>query len=129
MLNKLRLLYALLACFVVLGLSGCLNDRPVLVSQYFRADIIFSEPLSVQEVEQRGLDDVRKSAVDDRNIPQVPFGFMNKEWVEMKSKIKPGDRLVAFNTPKEYWDNLAGMKGYALIRGEILVDVLITVVN
>jgi hypothetical protein len=108
-------------------LTGCATDRPKPLSQCFQENIIFSEPLTVQEVERRAMADAKQSTRDD--IPQVPFGFLNEQWKKMKAKVKPGDRLVAFDTPQEDWDNLGGMTGYALIRGDLLIDIIVTRMN
>ena len=97
------------------------------VAEYFQDDIILSQPLTVQEIERRAIDAVKKSTRDD--IPQVPFGFINEHWETIKAEMKQGDTLVAFDTPQRDWDNLGGMRGYALIRGKMLINVIITECN
>ena len=108
---------------------GCATRgfHPMPVTNYFRDNILFSEPKSAEEVKTAGMVLARKSNRDD--LPALPFGFSNDCWQQMKRKIKPGDKLVFFRSPEEDWEQLRGMEGYALVRGRMLIDVLITKIN
>ena len=50
-------------------------------------------------------------------VPQLPFGHLNKCWVELTAQLLPGDELWSFKTT---WDGNWGRKeilsGYAIVR-------------
>ena len=54
------------------------------------------------------------------------FGAMSREWEALKSKMLDGDTLWMFRSPKETWDEYMGVEGYAVMRGNDLVDFVIT---
>jgi hypothetical protein len=73
-------------------------------------DIVVRGPLSIRSAEEEGLRDVRDCA----HCPQVPFGYMHREWQQFKRQIRPGDALVFFHCEtKGQWGLL---EGYAIIR-------------
>lgn len=63
------------------------------------------------------------------DIPKVPFGFSNADWIIFKKKVRPGDRIVQYTTDERSFQNLAGEAAYALIRRNCLVDTFVTVRN
>lgn len=48
------------------------------------------------------------------------------EWKKFKGKIKPGDELWHFCSPGPTWENMMGWEGYAIFRGNRLVDTFTT---
>jgi hypothetical protein len=60
---------------------------------------------------------------------KLPFGFMNPEWVRLKQKMERGDQLWEFSSPADYWANLAGSGGIALVRNGKVIDTLTLIMN
>ena len=58
-----------------------------------------------------------------------PYGVPNKEWEELKSQMKEEDEIRTFSSPKDYWENLAGRAGYALVRKGKAIAGIITLMN
>ena len=58
-----------------------------------------------------------------------PYGVPSEEWEELKSQMKEGDEIRAFSSPKDYWENLAGRSGYALVREGKAIAGIITMMN
>ena len=58
-----------------------------------------------------------------------PYGVSGEEWKELKSQMKEGDEIRAFSSPKDYWENLAGRAGYALVREGKAIAGIITMMN
>jgi hypothetical protein len=79
-------------------------------------------PLTIEQVEQETLDDEIKKYPD---VPQVPFGFQNKEWKKLKSKYKDGDEFFFYWSDPVSWFYLRGESGYVLIRQNKVVDKIV----
>lgn len=87
----------------------------------FSSDYVISRALTIEEVEKYELvmmSEIKKIRPD---IPEVPFGFENVEWIAFKSIIRPGDKLVHYSTDSLSWQHLAGDMGYAIIRSGCVV--------
>jgi len=67
-------------------------------------------PQTVAEIEAHSIQELRSAP---SHIPRVPFGKSNAEWVALKSRLHPGDRIIKFRTP------ITG--GYVAIRQRCLV--------
>lgn len=79
-------------------------------------------PLTIEQIEQEGLERIRTSSRSD--VPQVPFGYENDKWNELKSQYKDGDEFYFFaldprNSPSYY-----GTSGYVLIRDNQIVGMI-----
>jgi hypothetical protein len=68
--------------------------------------------LTISDVEARSLAGMKARP----DVPQVPFGYSNDEWLSLKSKVKPGDSLHDFET------DVTG--GILLVRGDCVIDQL-----
>jgi hypothetical protein len=66
---------------------------------------------------------------DDGRVPHVPFGFVSQKWIEFKSQMQAGDKIYYYSSSPESWKNLAGREGYALFRGEQLIDEFLVMMN
>jgi len=99
------------------------------ISDYFQLgfSVEIKGPLTIEEVEKESLDELSKSSRKD--IPKVPFGFNNDNWNEFKSKYNDGDELYFFTSDEKSWSGLYGREGYALIRNEKVVLVIITILS
>ena len=72
---------------------------------------------TVEEAEQLHM------VTDDRlgNKP-MPFGFQNREWIQMRDNLEPGDELWIFEIPADSRDELAGWSGIAVVRSGKVKD-------
>jgi hypothetical protein len=59
----------------------------------------------------------------------VPFGFMNKQWVQFKSGLREGDELREFSSSADSWRHLAGRAGICIVRKGRIVDSIVTRLN
>lgn len=50
-------------------------------------------------------------------------------WKRLLDAYREGDELWEFSSPAHYWQNLAGRGGVALVRGGIVVDSVVSVMN
>ncbi|MCP4263248.1 MAG: hypothetical protein GY774_37930 [Planctomycetes bacterium] len=99
------------------------------ISDYFQMGFLIEVrgPMTIAEVEKESLDKLSKSSRQD--IPKVPFGFMNDDWNDFKSKYKDGDEIYYFTSYENSWKGLYGRAGYVLIRNENVVAVIITILS
>lgn len=58
-----------------------------------------------------------------------PFGFANRSWESLKAEMTPGDELWTFSSPGDYWKNLAGSAGIALVRDGKPIRTITTLMN
>ena len=68
--------------------------------------------MSVEQLEARSLQEMKEHP----DVPQVPFGYENAAWLELKEKMRPGDTLHDFET------DVTG--GVILVRGDCAIDQL-----
>jgi hypothetical protein len=55
--------------------------------------------------------------------------LLDEQWLQFKDKMEKGDELFYFRTPQKTWTELSprcGMEGYALVRGDKVVEVILT---
>jgi hypothetical protein len=76
-------------------------------------------PLTVAQVEQESLERIKTSSRND--VPQVPFGFQNDNWIKFKSQYKDGDEVYFFGSELT--------RGYVLIHKNLVVDTIVTDVS
>ena len=75
------------------------------------------DPVDIDEIES---DWLNKSG---------PYGVPKEAWIKMKSQMVEGDEIRAFSAPEEYWKNLAGRAGYALVREGKVIASIVTMMN
>jgi hypothetical protein len=51
------------------------------------------------------------------------------KWEVFKKIYESGDELWFFNSPNSYWENLAGRRGYMIIRNKKIEHILLTALN
>ena len=62
---------------------------------------------------------------EDGTSRQVPFGYCNRDWMELVNAMQEGDELWSYSSSDESWANLAGRAGLVLLRdGEVIAGVL-----
>lgn len=50
-------------------------------------------------------------------------------WKTLLDAYQDGDELWEFSSPEDYWRNLAGRGGVALVRNGEIVDTVVTIIN
>jgi hypothetical protein len=90
------------------------TDRCAKVPDHLR---LLESPKSVAQVEAESLAEIAK---DPDRIPQVPFGFASRQWLEFKAQVRDGDTLVKYHG--------GGPGGYLLVRNGCFVNAFNTTV-
>lgn len=121
----------LLSLLWILATAATANDwdgenDSLSVSVLTRQGWVFSEPVTVEEIESRSLAELRKT---NGHAPMVPFGGRNAAWEDFKAHVQPGDQIVYFRSPQDTWEGLYGRAGYALVREGVVVHAILTLVN
>lgn len=93
------------------------------------SDLAASTPMTIVEIERKQMEEIDRMTQVRSDIPRVPFGFANADWIIFKKKVRPGDKIVQYSTDERSFRNLAGEAGYALIRHNCLVDTFVTTRN
>jgi hypothetical protein len=122
---KKALIFVCLTAVVSFATAGA----PKKLCQDLPSGLVFSAPLTIAEIERRQLKEINQMLKLRPDIPKVPFGFSNADWIIFKKKVRPGDRIVQYSTDERSFQNLAGEAGYAIIRHNCLVDTLVTARN
>lgn len=69
-------------------------------------------PFTIEQIEQKALERIRESP----DVPQVPFGYDNDKWNELKSQYKDGDEFYLYSLDPRDSPSYYGTAGYVLIR-------------
>lgn len=122
----------LIFIIVTLFSYGCASTpieqepEPVRLSELEKQGFEITEQKSINDIEEKSAKDMAQAQT---SCPKVPFGCLNKEWNNFKSKIKNGDTVIYFKSPKEHWAALYGRAGYAIVRDGILIDSILVTIN
>lgn len=77
--------------------------------------VLKADLLSQKSIEQIELAEIVLDPLSA--VPSIPFGHLNKSWVDLTSQLLPGDELWSFKTT---WDGNWGRKeirsGYTIVR-------------
>ena len=122
---------------VIFAVGLLLLSRPVAggefdsLSSLLEAGWTASQPMTVEEIEERELARIRETSrlPHMQDVPDVPFGYVNDKWQALLEKREPGDIIVQLNSPEEYWAQLAGWTGYAVVREDQIIGTLAVAVN
>jgi hypothetical protein len=98
---------------------------PVHLEKTLERELIVNETKGFSDIEGLSRMEISKSP----DVPQVPFGYMNEKWQAFKMKYNKGDCLVHFTTSEAAWKRLAGLEGYAILRGKKVIDVFVVRIN
>ena len=131
-LNKVNFRIPLLFGLLAISLPISARDFTSTLQELTDAGWHVSEPLTVEAVESQSLADLRdylEKANARKDVPLVPFGYANAEWLIFKKQIRPMDQLVLLMSPAESWGQLAGWRGYAIVRDGAIVDSFVTEIN
>ena len=74
-------------------------------------------PFTIEQIEQKALERIRESP----DVPQVPFGYGNDKWNELKSQYKDGDEFYLYSLDPHDSPSYYGTVGYVLIRDNQIV--------
>jgi hypothetical protein len=93
-----------------------------------------TEKTTVEEVEaeraeqKRKLDEFHRRHGRDPEEVRAEWARatgLKDPWEALKRKMRPGDELYKFTSPRETWANLAGRAGIALVRqGEVIATMI-----
>ena len=83
-------------------------------------------PLTIAQVEEMLFGTPWDSEDTIRTYESTNLG---KVWVSIKTRYKGGDELYFFTSDERSWAELNGQRGYALIRKNQVVDLLVTFMN
>lgn len=111
-----------LICSSACGSSSCNVEQ---LKKSIGREIIVSKAQELSVIEENSL---RKITLNP-DVPHKPFGFRNEKWLAFKNKFQHGDCLIHFTTPDEAWKRLAGLEGYAIIRGNEVIGVFVLKVS
>jgi len=82
-----------------------------------------SRSYSIQEIERAELAQIEAFVKVSPDIPKLPFGFQNPEWIYLKSIVQPGDKIVYFRwRPRPQ----ASDAGVALVRACRVIHQIVT---
>lgn len=122
-----RSVYLLIASWFLISFSAC-EPSSCNVEQLTKKldrEIIVSAAEDFSIIEENSL---RKISLNP-DVPQKPFGYRQEKWLTFKNKFQHGDCLIHFTTPDEAWKRLAGLEGYAIIRGNEVIAVFVLKVS
>ncbi len=54
---------------------------------------------------------------------------LREAWQKLKSEMRPGDRILRFESSAASWEDLAGRAGIALVRDGEAIDAIVTLMN
>jgi hypothetical protein len=122
-----RLVYSLFATWLLICSSTCepSSCNVEKLKKTLEREIIVSKTQEFSDIEKKSL----KKISLNPDVPQKPFGYRHEKWLAFKNKFQHGDCLIHFITPEEAWKRLAGLEGYAIIRGNEVVAVFILKVS
>lgn len=122
----------LLICLLATSSLASAGDSASTLMELLDSGWSVSDPLTVETVEAQSLAKLR-GYLDGPNarkdIPQLPFGFLNDSWRQFKKQIQPDDNLLLLASPAESWEQLWGWRGYIIVRNGTVVDSFLTVMN
>lgn len=95
----------------------------------FPSDYAVSPPQTVKEIERQEMAELAHWRKIVGDLPEVPFGSGNADWVAFKKSMKPRDKIVRYRSSQHSWEHLAGEAGIALLRSGCIVKTMTTMVN
>ena len=121
---------AILAAFLcLLSATAIADDEAYTLKRLHAEGWSISEPLLVEEIERKSLNEIKKAIERNKNIPLLPFGLQNDRWLGFKKLMLKGERLYYISSPASDWEQLRGTAGYAIIREGKVVYYFRTMVN
>lgn len=57
------------------------------------------------------------------------YGVPKNKWMALKAQMVDGDKIRAFNSPKDFWYHCVGRTGYAIVRNGEAVAGIVTMRN
>jgi len=121
------LLLFLISCNIKSQTKDSLENKIYIekIKEMYGSDVDYQGPVSIKEIEKEYIITIEK----DGKKTTLPFGYLNDDWIEIKSKMRKGDKIFKFTTDQESWANLAGREGVLVLRGNVVVGQLITTMN
>ena len=78
---------------------------------------LLAQNYSVSELESLGL----RFAARNPAVPQVPFAYAHRGWIQMRDLYRPGDELREFDSP-HLGPGGSSPDGFVLMRGKCMIS-------
>ncbi len=95
------------------------------IKEIYGLDVTINGPFDILEIEKKHMVVVENSSKKD----SIPFGYINFQWNDIKLKIQEGDKIFEFSTGPDSWQNLSGREGVIVLREDVVVGTIITLLN
>ena len=66
---------------------------------------------------------------DSPDVPEKYRELERRQWEEARRRVRSGEELWFFDNGPEKWKALCGRAGYAVVRGGVVVDAILTRMN
>ena len=119
----IKIISSVLAVIFIVGCSFYINKLyagevcDIKVAKKDFTDLIFTGPITIDEV----------ISIYDKEVAKYQNKTLVKNWLEFREEAKNSGCVFAFTSSQESWNSLSGTKGFALVRGEKIVNIFITV--
>ena len=70
-----------------------------------------------------------KIELNNIEVDAPPHGVAFEDWLKIDTMKQDGDEIWRFDSPIEYWDNLCGRAGIALVRKKRVILSIVTFMN
>jgi hypothetical protein len=117
-MNKISIILAF-SFFVSGQVFACDKDTPAFSEIQNSGKHTISGPFSIEKLEQEHMVEIRETK------QTLPFGYVNKEWNQLKSQYKDGDQFFFV----KYEDGMFFMGQHVLVRHGCIIGVLIGAVS
>ena len=122
----MRLHLAVLLLAVAQSALASCPDKAVHLSELESKGIVYSSRLRIQDVERREAVTIPTANGTTRTLP---FGYSNKGWKALRSRMKSGDYVASFFANPTPQNPLSGATGYMLVRGSCVIESLLTSIS
>jgi hypothetical protein len=128
------ILVAVLALSCQPGIKGCRSmlrrgEVSKIINKYWKrtgGNFRVRGPLSIAQVQE----ELFGRPLNSSDIHGAQGSTdLAKAWDSVKAKYREGDELYFFTADERSWAELNGRRGYALIRKDQVVDILVTFLN
>ena len=90
-------------------------------------------PLPIAQFHQELLQSYGEYSRFREGIGEPVCGFedsgLGKRYERTESKCREGDELYFFRSEQRSWGNMEGKEGYVLVRGDAMIDLVVTAMN
>ncbi len=105
------------------AIADCRDD--MALKSFITRGYELSGPLALEEIERRHMVQIEQGGT----TRTVLFGRLNEKWLALRAQRASGDQFIHFRSASATWGSLAGREGYLLVRGQCVVDGIVTFVS